>query len=106
LNASTKISTVLQFADCFSQDGQENVYTGRHYLESFLQGKTVSSIGNGQRNQSYMFKEGAICGEDIKICGCVKYQDANEQDYDGDISGFYEGVYTSMRAHVTAMELS
>jgi Alginate lyase len=93
LNASTKIATVLQFAPtkgesqiAFHKTAKEMFTLGDTNRESFLLGKTTSSKGYGQRNKSYMFKDGEICGEDSKICGCVKYKDANEQDLDGKTS--------------------
>jgi hypothetical protein len=36
--------------------------------------------GYGARNKSYMFKEGAICGPDSKVCACASVDEGNEED--------------------------
>jgi Alginate lyase len=86
LNSSTDMATVLKFAPtkgesqiAFHKSAKELFTLGDTNLENKLKGTATSSKGYGQRNKSYMFKWGQLCGADSKICACASYKDRNEQ---------------------------
>jgi hypothetical protein len=92
LNKNTRMKTVLQFAPT---KGESQVAFHRSAQEVFTLGVTNLSPraknagqkkGYGQRNKSYMFKDGEICAADSKICQCAEVIEGNEQDYSGNIS--------------------
>jgi Alginate lyase len=87
LNTSTTIFTALKFAPlkgesqvAFHKSAKEMFTLGDTNLENKLKGKVKAAKGYGQRNKSYMFKDGQICSADSKICACAKFVDANEED--------------------------
>ena len=42
--------------------------------------KTGPKKGYGQRNKSYLFKDGEVCGMNSTICACSNVAEGNEQD--------------------------
>jgi anti-sigma28 factor (negative regulator of flagellin synthesis) len=91
LNSTTTIPTVLKFAPtkgesqlAFHKTATEFFTLGDTKPENKAKGKPTK--GYGQRNKSYMFKDGQICSQDSSICACAKYPDANEEDASRDIS--------------------
>jgi hypothetical protein len=84
LNSSTTMKTVVQYAP---MKGESQVAFRKSATELFTLGDTNPSKkdagqrkGYGQRNKSYMFKEGQICGENSSICACANVDEGNEQD--------------------------
>lgn len=84
LNKETVMKSILQFAPT---KGESQIAFHRHAKEMFTLGDTKPenkdkgkpSKGYGQRNKSYMFKEGQICGPDSKVCKCADVIEGNEE---------------------------
>jgi hypothetical protein len=84
LNSSTSMSTLLKFAPV---KGESQVAFHSSATDMFTLGDTKPDQkdpkkrkGYGQRNKSYMFKEGGLCGLDSKKCQCAAVQEGNEED--------------------------
>lgn len=84
LNSSTTMTTVLDFAP---MKGESQIAFHRTAPEMFTLGDTnpdkkdtSKRKGYGQRNKSYMFKEGQICGANSSICACADVPEGNEED--------------------------
>jgi hypothetical protein len=84
LNSSTSMKTLLKFAPI---KGESQVAFHRLATEMFTLGDTKPDQkdpkkrkGYGQRNKSYMFKEGGLCALDSKSCQCAAVQEGNEED--------------------------
>jgi len=85
LNKDTNMDIVLEYAPL---KGESQIAFHRSSNEMFTLGDTKpennkagkSAKGYGQRNKSYMFKEGQICGEDSKVCGCADVEEGNEEN--------------------------
>lgn len=84
LNRNTHMSDIINFAPT---KGESQVAFHRDAKELFTLGDTNAAAkdstkrkGYGQRNKSYMFKEGQICGPGSKVCGCADVFEGNEED--------------------------
>jgi hypothetical protein len=98
LNTSTTISTVLQYAPT---KGESQVAFHRNASEIFSLGDTNpgkkdpnARRGYGQRNKSYMFKEGGVCSiNSSSTCACSDVVDGNEEDNKVDLR--YMNAYSN-----------
>lgn len=85
LNQTTNMKTVLAYSPL---KGESQVAFHKSAKELFTLGDTKpenvgtgkQSKGYGQRNKSYMFKDGQICAPDSKVCYCANVIEGNEED--------------------------
>lgn len=87
LNRRTDMNTILQFAPT---KGESQIAFHKNAKTLFTLGDTNSNAkdphkkkGYGQRNKSYLFKEGQICGEGSRVCACADVFEGNEEDLKG-----------------------
>jgi hypothetical protein len=84
LNKNTMMDTIMSFAPtkgesqiAFHKDAHELFTLG----ETNIEAKTTSKKkGYGQRNKSYLFKDGQICGKGSRTCACSNVFEGNEED--------------------------
>ena len=86
LNSSTTMKTTLLFSPA---KGESQIAFHRTSTETFSLGDTnpdkhevSKKKGYGQRNKSYLFKEGQICGPESTNCACANVIEGNEEDID------------------------
>lgn len=84
LNKSTTMKTALQFAPL---KGESQIAFRINATETFTLNDTNPNTktggpkkGYGQRNKSYLFKEGQICGVNSTVCACAEIAEGNEQE--------------------------
>jgi hypothetical protein len=94
LNKTTNMKGVLRFAPmkgesqiAFHSTAKEIFTLGDTKPEN--KGTTKQTKGYGQRNKSYLFKEGAICGPDSRECSCADVIEGNEEDMKDDMDTSY-----------------
>jgi len=84
LNPHATIKEVLEHAPL---KGESQIAFHKTATESFSLGDTNTAAkgtvakGYGQRNKSYMFKEGNICGPDATSCYCSEVVEGNEEAF-------------------------
>jgi len=94
LNKSTDMESILNFAP---MKGESQIAFFHSATEMFTLGDTKpenrgtnkQTKGYGQRNKSYLFKEGAVCAPDSKQCACADVVEGNEEDMEDDVDTSY-----------------
>ena len=93
LNSSTKMKAILPEAPI---KGESQIAFHKFAPELFTLGDTKPENsdkskrrGYGQRNKSYMFKEGQICGHDSPICMCAQVPEGNEEQFFSKVNHTY-----------------
>lgn len=85
INLKTTMQGMLHLAPV---KGESQIAFHKYAPELFTLGDTKPTEENekkrrgyGQRNKSYMFKEGQICGHDSDICKCAEVPEGNEEQF-------------------------
>jgi hypothetical protein len=84
LNPKSTIKELLEHAPL---KGESQIAFHRTATETFSLGDTNTAAkgtvakGYGQRNKSYMFKEGSICGRNATSCYCSEVVEGNEEAF-------------------------
>lgn len=93
LNSATTMRAILHEAPI---KGESQIAFHKFAPELFTLGDTKPENsdkskrrGYGQRNKSYMFKEGQICGNDSPICMCAQVPEGNEEQFFSKINHTY-----------------
>jgi len=99
LNKSTDMKTVLNFAHL---KGESQIAFRIDANETFTLNDTNPNPkhggpkkGYGQRNKSYLFKDGQICGANSTICACSNVAEGNEQEVSAAVTPEDMVKYTS-----------
>ena len=87
LNKRSTMKNILQYAPA---KGESQMAFRKDAPELFTLGETNRDAkdskkkrGYGQRNKSYLFKDGQICGQGSVVCECADVFEGNEEDLKG-----------------------